>query len=374
MEVKLISSAAELVKYREKILELEKHPWTNTLFTSYQWIENWIDSYPANGNLSIILIFDQNELKSFFPLMTVESSSLKIKARRMEFVSLSSHGDIICPRWHGLVNKLGGKLLSFLAENPIPWDYLYIQNMSSRAPCVKRLIGYCRENGFRIETGHLVENQRSWYVPLRTDWQSYYSSLSRNMRQSIKNKMNRLKRDGKVEIVHSDSLESISEMWQGILEVDKKTWQYESGTGLSSPKNALFYENIVKTYSDRGLDLWLLKLNGIPVAFSVSIIYNNKVYGMRWGFHKDYNRYSPAKVLLAEMIKHFIEMNYTEYDMLGKFDEFKSKWTSFCRQQVEIMIFNKTRKARLIHGLKFNRPLKSIIRPVRTRMAAEFNS
>ena len=226
--------------------------------------------------------------------------------------------------------------------------------MCEEATCIPRFERASKKLNFEFEKGNLVDDQRAWYVQIDNSWESYFQTLTRNMRQSIHNKANRMKKDGDIEIIHETKFEESSSFWRELVEVDQNSRQYENGTGISSEKNYLFYKNLAQNFSQHGLEMWLLKLNKIPVAFTFSIIFNNKVYGMRWGFNQSYNEYSPAKVLIADMLKDFFEKGYSEYDMQGKFDSFKNKWTDKYRKQTEIMVFNNSLHGKFVHYLKFN--------------------
>lgn len=356
VELIYLKSPDELKAYRAQIEQMENGPWPTTLFTTYKWITNWIDSYPSDNEYVFLLIRKNEPIIAFFPLMLVPATFMKSRVNCLEYISLSSHGDIVCPRWHGNFKEIAEVLLKFLEHSPFKWDYFYIQNLCAVAPCVNWLDKLGAQKGYRVVRGQNVADQNGWYVSTDMDWEAYHKSLSRNMRQSIKNKTNRALRNGGLTIEHQTVFDKDSQFWKDVLIADRNSWQYQEGTGISSPKNIVFFENLGRNYSGSGFDAWLLKIGDKPAAYAVSLIHNNKAYGIRWGFHKEYHKYSPTKVLVANIIKHYTEQKYIEYDMMGKFDDFKKKWAAKYRTQTDLMLFNNRLKDKILYSMRYSFP------------------
>lgn len=348
-----IRSLQDLTEFKSEILFFESRLPTGSLFTSYAWIETWIKAYHSDQELLLLIIRDGSEMVGFIPLVCVKASAFKIPIKRLEFISISSQGDIIQFPHIGDFAPIARSFIEFLNNCPIAWDILYLESVDEFDTDIQLLNYLASKTNFRTEIGTVIENQRDWYIPINGNWEQYYASLSRNHRNSYRNHFNRLKKTGEVTVQLYNNSKNISEAWADLLRVDRDSWQYHENIGISSQKNHLFFQTLIDSFCDQGLEIWILKVNGQPIAFEFLINFKFKIYGLRWGFNQNFSKYSPGTILRMRSLEYYFKNNVYEFDLLGKFDSAKQKWTAHFRQQIELLIFNTSLKNRFVHDLKY---------------------
>ncbi len=350
-----VQSYKNLLEYREQLLHFESQLPNTTLFTSFNWISTWLKSYEQNYDPVILLIFKNETLVGFLPFVVQDATYMKIICKRLEIASLSTHGDIITlPVIENPCTVLKA-VFDYLYENNIHWDYLYVESLIAGGEDIHSLAACAKTFKYACETGNIVENQMAWYVKIDQPWPAYYQSLSRNMKNSINKRRNKIERVGGYQIFHFDKIKPGTADWEDLVQIDQASWQFENGFGIFSPKNKTFYENLLQTFSDSTLDIWMMKGNDGPVVFEISLVFRNKVYLLRSEYVQNMKEYSPGTLLRLHALEWYFENGLSEYDMLGKFDESKKIWTDYFRKQEEVIIFNRTLKGKFIHTLQFVR-------------------
>ena len=135
-EVTHVSSLEHLRSCKDEIIELEQGIREATLFTSYRWIETWIETYHSDQELVILLVRKNNELVAFLPLIVMTVTNFKMSAKSLEFISLSSHGDIIHFPYKGNFLEITESIMSFLSKSSFRWDYFYLANLYEGDPSI----------------------------------------------------------------------------------------------------------------------------------------------------------------------------------------------------------------------------------------------
>ncbi len=357
--VQRITSLSELRSYARELQKFEQRLAGKSLFLSYRWIEAWIRAYLKHFHLSIFIVWQDKSIVAFLPLVDMDPHKLHLSPRRLEFVSLSSQGDLIYIPCLGDANEIAGEFFTYLRSEKKFWDYIYLESLFGNDPTLIGFTSAAKASGFNVQYGQLIERQLDWYIPLEGSWDDYYESLSLNFKKQLKRKFKRGERDGGIKIHFITTLKNNDEIWEKMLEVDRNSWQYKKRIGLSSHKNHSFYLNLAREFSDRGLNIWLLEVGGKPAAFEYSIAYDNKIYGLRWGYHRGMQSYSPGQLLRCYSLKYYIKKGYKEFDLLGKFDESKKRWTKYSRDENELLIFNDTFWGKYLN-LKYNPQIHGI--------------
>jgi len=82
-------------------------------------------------------------------------------------------------------------------------------------------------------------------------------------------------------------------------DIASKSWKAKVGTAISSTdKRKDYWQALLLRFSQRGrVRIWILWLNGKPIAFEHHIIYQNRVYSLKWGYDQEYQRISPGFLL-----------------------------------------------------------------------------
>ncbi|HQV34616.1 MAG TPA: GNAT family N-acetyltransferase, partial [Calditrichia bacterium] len=224
----------------------------------------------------------------------------------------------------------------FLKAGRPHWDRILVRHIDSAQPLVGEFLT-CLEKPL---PWHFLENSnQSPYIPVTGDWDGYFRGLSGNFRRTLKNKSNRLARNGALEIRRYDSPRNLAEGLEAAFAVAERNWQGQQGSAVSSPGQAAFYRPFAGQAAQKGqLALYVLFVAEEPVAFEYNIVFRERVFSLKWGYDPRFGEFSPGALLKEAAHRDFFEEGVAEIDLLGSADFFKLRWTDQIRPYRDLHI------------------------------------
>lgn len=183
--------------------------------------------------------------------------------------------------------------------------------------------------------------QRSPYVPISGDWDSYESGISGRRLSKYRRFRRRLDEQGRVEIeVHSGN-EGLDAALEDGFAVEAAGWKGEHGTAIRSrPETDAFYREIARWAADMGwLRLWFMRLDGRAIAFSYAIQTAVADYELKVGYDPEFARVGPGVLLTQARLRNAFESGLQSFEFLGQPDSHKLDWTDTCRTLVRVQAF-----------------------------------
>ena len=111
----------------------------------------------------------------------------------------------------------------------------------------------------------------------------------------------------------------------------------------STPERKKFFELLSDVASKNGwLRIWLLKLNGNPIAVEYHLEYKRKTHAMRGDFDESWDNLSPGSVLEAHIIEQCFKNDLLEYDFCGLPFGYKLRWTNILHERSNLLFYNLT--------------------------------
>ena len=102
------------------------------------------------------------------------------------------------------------------------------------------------------------------------------------------------------------------------------------------------------------LVIWLLHLNGEPIAFEYHLRYNGTLHALRASHKEAYSSISPGVFLDYHIMENVFESGIIhEYDLGGSADFYKRKWTKYHRNHINVHIFKKSIYSTLLHMYEY---------------------
>lgn len=186
--------------------------------------------------------------------------------------------------------------------------------------------------------------QRSPYVAIEGDWDSYLAGLSRNTRGNVRRRRRRLAERGEVQLEVCGGEGDLFATLEECFRIEASGWKGERQQAVaSSPRTRRFYEGLVRWAADAGLlSLALLRLDGRTIAFNLSLEANGRHYLLKLGHDTSLEELSPGTVLTAAMIERAFSRRLKSYEFLGAPDPYKLRWTSTCREVLRAQAFART--------------------------------
>jgi CelD/BcsL family acetyltransferase involved in cellulose biosynthesis len=232
------------------------------------------------------------------------------------------------------------------------WDVIMLPQLTSESRTLPFMQEMAREDNLLVGCWPSTESP---YLTLTGTWDDYLRDLDRKHHSNIRNRLNRLRRMGNVELEVVSTGDEIERSLEAGLDIEAKAWKGQAGTAISCRPDLLaFYRKIALRASERGwLRLNFLKVNGRKIAFDYSLLYKNKIYVLKPGYDPEFAPFSPYNALCYLKLKDAFENGLSEYDFLGMKDDWKLNWTGATRPHCWLFIFSNTLRTTLLHYAKF---------------------
>ena len=205
--------------------------------------------------------------------------------------------------------------------------------------------------------------QRSPYVPIEGDWESYRSSLNKGFRDDLRRMRRRLEERGKVTLEVTP--EGRGELLEQGFTVEASGWKGARGTAIRSRSaDRLFYIELARWAAARGwLRLAFLRLDGRALAFDFCLEHAGVHYLIKTGYDPEFRELGPGRLLREEMLARAFRERLHSYELLGEAEPWKLRWTSTTRPRELVQAFRPSPLGLLDWSLyQHGRPLAKRIR------------
>ncbi len=184
--------------------------------------------------------------------------------------------------------------------------------------------------------------ERSPYVVLEGDWESYLDGLERGFVKELRRRRRRLGEDGELTFEVLDGSERLdAQLAEGFV-VEASGWKGEHGTAIrSSPQTLRFYTDFARWAAERGwLRLGCLRLDGKLIAFELNMEEGGRWYALKGGYDESYRKFGPGQLVTEDIIRTCFERGLESFEFLGNDDPYKLDWTSACRNRMLLQAFS----------------------------------
>ncbi len=286
------------------------------------WISAWWDAF-GSGTLEVLALRSQGRLAGVLPV--------------------ASRGGVIRSptNWHtpafGAVAEdpeaVRQLYAAALAKRPRRLDVSFLDANAADCEGVERAAGR-----YRVLRRPVMSSP---YVLVDRDWESYWASLSKNLRGTVRRCRRRLAERGDLTVTVCGDSTNLDEMLEEGFELEASGWKGEAGTAIASrPETRLFYRRVSAWAARTGiLSLGFLRVDGKAVAFSLALESDGRHYLLKPGHDADWDSFGPGTVLTAEMIERCFTRGLQAYEFLGDADEYKLRWTDACHERIRVQAF-----------------------------------
>jgi CelD/BcsL family acetyltransferase involved in cellulose biosynthesis len=288
------------------------------------WISAWWEAF-GSGSLPVFVLRRDGRLGGVLPMMR-------------------HRGTLLSPtNWHtpgfGVVAEDDAARLALfeaiVGEGPRRVDLSFLADAAD-VQCLRRA----------AERYRLVERVviRSPYVPVESDWDSYWRGLSRNLRKTVRRCRNRLAERGEMVIEVADGREDLDRLLEEGFRLEASGWKGEEVTAIvSRPETRRFYETVSRWAADAGiLRLAFMRIDGEAVAFNLSFEAGGRHYVLKLGHDAELNSLGPGTVLTAAMVERTFALGLQSYEFLGGDAAYKLRWAPSCHELARVQAFAPT--------------------------------
>jgi len=336
---------SEVVDY-DSFLSLERE-WnrlverstTDTVFVRHEWFNCWWQAYGNGKGMLVLLVRDGEQLLGICPLMTTDERFRIFPVRKIAFMANDEapRCDLICADRH---EEVVSAIVSYLKTRTAEWDVLHLQRVPNTSMNMALFSDAFKREGFQP---FLRKSWTSPYLLINEDWVTFYKGTTQRFKKRMRNNLNRIKKANSHSIEHITNPEDLAALIGDIFTVGQQCWKAELGRAISSsPENREFFSKLAEIAANNGwLSLWLMKIDGRPVAFEFHLRYKGSAHALRSEFDQNFSDLSPGAVLDVQAVQTIFDEGMHLYDLGGSADEYKKHWTSEVQEHGDLVVFNR---------------------------------
>jgi CelD/BcsL family acetyltransferase involved in cellulose biosynthesis len=293
------------------------------------WFDAWAHSFAEEG-VEVAVVGDD----------TPEAVAPIVREGRGRRAPVNEHSPAYAPvardeRSAGLLAR------ALMEEAPAGIELLKTDEFTSRI---------WKTEGDRLR--HLVHAevvQRSPFLTVPGDWETYEKSMSSSFRQGLRRKKRRLSEAGHVAIEVRDGRDDLDATLSEGFAVESSQWKAESGTAIASdPRTVSFYTAVARWAAEWDwLRLVFLRLDGTAIAFRLDLVCDGAYFHVKGGYDPEWARFSPGLILQHETVRHAFEAGLDRYEFLGADEAYKLNWTKTVRERYALRSFAPTVRGRM---------------------------
>ncbi len=347
MEVIEIDSRPEFLELEEEWNDLA----ASTLdepFHRHEFLRIWIDNFHPRAPLRVLTAREKGELVGALALFQEEATVFGAPVRQV--VSFANDHT---PRFDLLARDPPATAKAFFEHltDDGSWQLLRINEVPEGGGAW-HILEAAREAGFPVGTW---ASSRSPYVPLSPDKDQLRPRLLRKFLANVRRRRKKLERLGRVTL---ERVTGGTELPRALAEgfaVENSGWKGMGGSAIvQDPRTWGFYSELARNaaYGD-WLAIYLLRLDGRPVAFHFSLTWRGRYYLLKPGYDESIKECSPGQLLVDEVMEDCLRRGFTEFDFLGPDMPWKREWGAIHRPHFWLFVFRNSRYGRALRDYKF---------------------
>jgi CelD/BcsL family acetyltransferase involved in cellulose biosynthesis len=368
MKVTKLATWAEALPYKKDWDRLLGEFEQATPFLTFEWTELWWRYFGEGKELYLLVVEDDAGIQAIAPLMLYRDRSyLRIPMQVIQLIG-NFHSNRLDFITAAAKRRASFKAIcSYLQSER--WDTLYCLLIPEHSPNLSCLIESCNDFGFKSVIQRV---QKSPYVKVETDWDSYWASRSDGARRGLKKRLRHLETSGSLQFETISLADDVDNLIESLFKVAEKAWAYKQGSAIcSTPQLKGFYADLVRLANrQRWLNCHMLRLDGKPIAFELSLNYGNTTYILKLGFDEGLSTFAPGRVLWYLALQKDFSSGTAEFDFLGNNEQYKLRWATGIREHLKVYVFNSTFRAKWLHWLPLQ--VKEIMKEGKARIGRLF--
>jgi CelD/BcsL family acetyltransferase involved in cellulose biosynthesis len=342
MEIRLLSDIQAFENLRDPWNKLLPQNPVQDVFYTWEWLFAWWKHYGKQRELWLVTAWIADELVGVAPLMLETRKKYGLRVRvlcNLGTLNIDIGGFLVRDGDQRIYAEIGNYLIKQKAQ----WDLLELNEFLLDSPESRQLIALFTDSGFI----HAHKDNHHFYLPIQGNWQSYLQHLSSNLRGDIRKKNKRLNESqGELIYKHHTGREVT---WQDFLAIFEINEHGRFPYLYRSAEERAFQRELFEAMTDRGwLDIHLLYIGILPVAYLYGFLYNNRFENWRTGFNSLYSKFSVGKILHLMVIEDCFKRAVTEIDFLCGEEIYKTHWQTVERTYTQLRFVPRNRLVAMV--------------------------
>ena len=308
---------AELQPGWNSLLERSR---TNVPFLTWEWQSTWW-KHLGEGELALLAVdSDAGEWVGIAPLCRVRDSNGDGVYRWVGCVDVSDYLDVVVLPGHEETAYTA--ILDYLLDPDTPrWSAVDLCSIPQASPTLEWLPRLAQERGLFVSS---EVQEVCPVIPLPRSFDEYLASVDKKQRHEIRRKLGRAEREAITRwSVARDDLDSALDMFIAL-----HAKSAPDKNEFMTDRMQAFFRAISHTFQQQGwLQLVTLEMDGRPAASMLNFDYGADIMVYNSGYDPQEHAWlSPGIVLLAECIRHAIELGRSRFDFLRGGEEYKYRF------------------------------------------------
>jgi CelD/BcsL family acetyltransferase involved in cellulose biosynthesis len=338
-------------------LEAHRRSWAALLrsaedsdfFHTYEWVVTWLEHFWRDRPIAFLLGVQGDRLIAMAPLLGDGESG--IWCRPSILLTNDEHDRRGALIHAGDPAPALDAMLIHLERTGRPVR-LPLRHVPASSVVTDRFPEVARAHRLQVAT---VESPSSPVVRLGGTWSSYLESRSNHFRSELRRKRKKLDSCGRVQFSSVRQPDECEAALRDVLRIETDSWKERAGTSLRTGGSFAFFRALAHRCARRGwLRLWLLHLDGMPIAYLFGIVYRNEFHAIRTSFDQSFANASPGSVLFGHAIQEAFVEGLTAFNLQGGASRWKNEIANDARRHVNLCVFSsgavRCRICRLVQG------------------------
>jgi CelD/BcsL family acetyltransferase involved in cellulose biosynthesis len=324
----------------------------DSIFITHEWLRLWWRWFASPGDrLHVVAAFRDGELCAAIPLRLRREKIVGVPVRMLRSLS-NEH----TPKYGCLWRANDPQALTAALDamhRQTDWDVLRLDYMSGTSATRPVIARFCEQNHVRAIDDWCISSP---YVSIQGSWEDYLASLSHNFRSKTLRAERKLRQAGTLEVVEIRGGPALAAALREAYAVEQSSWKGEAGSAIACrPNEERFYTELAEAMSGNGwFRLFLLKIDGRPIAFYYCFDYRRTMSSVKIGYDPAFGKCSPGTVLKSLILKTlFNDHTHDTFDMLGAATDAKLRWGNEVHELRTLWMFHRGARGRIAYELQF---------------------
>ncbi len=359
--VSVVSDSDQFRALREQWTELLGCSPRSSVFFSHEWFEAAWQWRQQSARLHLLCYHCDGKLSAVCPLVRSRQGPLRV----LEFLTVPDTqlcDVVVRPEHYGDANEA---FVAELAGKCSEWDVLRLRYLPPDAIAIRGLLAGLAERG--LSALHRAEASNP-YVALNAGWETYYATRSRSLKKAANLAANRLHRAGEVFVEQlaagAGSSAEVDQFLSNAIAVSARSWKGRTEYSLDQAGPQAFIRMLSRSAHERGwLSIWIVHLDGEPVAMEYQLVADGNVYALRSDFDGRHEHVSPGSYLSRHLLERLFGQALRRYLMGPGQNLYKFRWTEQAEPLFEGVTFSRTLRGKALSAWMLH--LKPALRRIR---------
>jgi CelD/BcsL family acetyltransferase involved in cellulose biosynthesis len=319
-------------------------------FLSHEWFGCcWRAAVPSRRP-EVLLVEDAGGPVALIPLVHWSGDLHGLPTR---FVGILNAPDTAFAEWL-IVGRPDPVIEAIMADLVArgDWDVMALNSVPPASPTLKALHAWL-PGRYRWQA---LPPVRSPYLNTTGTWEDFWKGTSQRFKKTVRNVRNRLTKTGTVTVEEHRVVAPDSAVFADLLGVSARSWKAERGLAIANmPGMVEFFQALTVHASVRGwLRLWIMRLDGLPVATEYQLESDGRVHALRADYDSAVpDELSPGTHLSAEIVRALIDREAVyEYDMGPGDNDYKSRWAGASHELGRLRIYRPGAYGAMLHTIE----------------------